>query len=163
MKQHIKNRTRSFCQSDQDVTRLFKKTKCYNRTIKVNAMHQSKKSKDEIKNSGCLSEDTRDSIHPNSSNPRGECYANAAQKNMDKKCQGKSKNDKVDGKAAPIGKDDVSMTSNYFPWKLWTLCPLCLQSQMTYLHSCAWICIRRSTNQMLVSEIYSSSCCRNGF
>jgi predicted amidophosphoribosyltransferase len=58
MKQHIKNQTRGFRQSDQAVTRFSKKTKVYNRTIKVNAMHQSKKSKDEIKNLGCLPEDT---------------------------------------------------------------------------------------------------------
>jgi hypothetical protein len=31
---------------------------------------------------------------------------------MDKKRQGKSKNNEVDGKATPIGKDDVFTTSN---------------------------------------------------
>jgi hypothetical protein len=79
---------------------------------KVDAKLRSKKSKDQIKNSERLPEDTKASIHPNSSNPRGECYANAAHKNKDKKRQGKPKNDEVAGKAAPIGKDDVSMTSN---------------------------------------------------
>jgi hypothetical protein len=67
MKQHIRNRTCSFCQSDQAVTRFFKKTKGYGRKIKVDAKLRSKKSKDEIKNSESLSEDTKGSIHPNSS------------------------------------------------------------------------------------------------
>jgi allantoicase len=139
MKQHIENRTRSFRHSDRAVARLSKKTKCYNRTIKVDAKHQSKKSKDEIKNSGCLSEGTKDSVHPNSSNTWGECHANIAHKNMAKKRQGTKK---LTARPHPLARMMYLLQLQSLPLELWTLCPLCLQSQMTCLHSRAWTRIK---------------------
>jgi hypothetical protein len=66
-----------------------------------------------------ISGDTNCPVHPNANHTWGECYSNAANKKVhktngdkEKKRQGKPEKEEVDGHAAHVGKDNVSIMSN---------------------------------------------------
>jgi hypothetical protein len=152
MKQRIENRMQGFRHSDQlshDYPRKPSVITGQSRLmlcIKARSLRMRSRTRD-------LSGDTRNSVHPNSSNTWGECHANVAHKNMDKKHQGKSKNDEVDAKAAPIGKDDVPITSTVT--SLGALDSMSTVSTVTddmFAQSCLDL-NKRSMTQTLVSEI----------
>jgi hypothetical protein len=81
-------------------------------------MLQVQKSKEVKKSTGHISDDTKCPIHPQASHIWGKCYSNAANKNKPKtdsdkvkKRPGKLKKEEIDGNAAHLANDDVSITS----------------------------------------------------
>jgi hypothetical protein len=58
LKQQRESRSSSICNSDCSVTRLHKKMKYYKSEIKSDAKHRIKRSKDGVKTSGRISDDT---------------------------------------------------------------------------------------------------------
>jgi hypothetical protein len=93
-------------------------TRHYKSEAKVDTMLQVQKSKKVKKSTVRISDNTKCPIHPQASHTWGKCYSNAANKNKPKtnsdqvkKRPGKSKKEEIDGNAAHLAKNDVSITS----------------------------------------------------
>jgi predicted transcriptional regulator len=94
----------------------FTKNQSIKSELKAEAKLCMQKSKEMKKSSKCISDDTKCPIHPLANHTWGECYLNAANKNKPKpngdkakKHPEKTKKDKVDGCAAHLANDDVSI------------------------------------------------------
>jgi hypothetical protein len=93
-------------------------TKHYKSELKAEAKLCTQKSKEMKKSSGHISNNTKCPIHPLANYNWGECYSNAANKYKSKpnsekakKRPERTKKDEVDGHAAHLANDDVSITS----------------------------------------------------
>jgi beta-xylosidase len=116
-KQRQVSQTHASCHSDHAVTKVYKESKHYKSELKAEAKLRTQKSKEMKKCSRRISDDTKCPIHPMANHTWGKCYSNAANKNKPKtnsekakKRPEKTKKDEVDGHAAHLANNYMSIT-----------------------------------------------------
>jgi hypothetical protein len=117
-KQLSKTRTRLSRNNNRNDLQVGKKSRPYKGAVKVDAKHQSFKSKEEGKKSGQIPDHAKCLIHPGSSHTWGKCYLNTNNKHQlqpkngnGKKAKAKTTTRQVEVQIASMETEDVSIMS----------------------------------------------------